>query len=150
MDSSRFDTVARLFGNGLTRRQALRGVVSGVVTTAAGGALLASEDAEAKRHKRRRKRKKARKENQNQSEGLPPGSRCESSNQCWHDYICEVPVNGSNSDTYCCGAQGAGCGAKNEDGDDTAPYCCVGYECVYHPNSGAWTCEASPYVDPTR
>jgi hypothetical protein len=132
MDSSRFDTVARLFGNGLTRRQALRGVVSGVVTTAAGGALLASEDAEAKRHK------------------LPPGSRCESSNQCWHDYICEVPVNGSNSDTYCCGAQGAGCGAKNEDGDDTAPYCCVGYECVYHPNSGAWTCEASPYVDPTR
>ena len=150
MDSSKFDTAVRLFGNGLTRRQALRGVVAGVVTTAAGGALLAGEDAEAKRHKRRRKRKKARKENQDQSEGLPPGSRCETSNQCTPSYICEVPVNGSNSDTYCCGAYGAGCGAKNEDGDDTAPYCCVGYECVYHPNNGSWTCEVAPYVDPTR
>jgi hypothetical protein len=57
-----------------------------------------------------------------------------------------VPVNGSNSDRYCSGGQGAGCGAKNEDGDDTAPFCAVGFACVYATNNGssAWTCQAVP------
>jgi hypothetical protein len=45
-------------------------------------------------------------------------------------YICEVPVNGSNSDTYCSGGPGAICGAPNGDGDDTAPYCAVGHRCI--------------------
>jgi hypothetical protein len=126
----------------MTRRQALRGIVAGAVTAAAGGALLAGEDVEAKRSRKNKKGKNRKGRQNTGGQNLPPGARCQNSEQCTPSYICEVPVNGSNSDTYCCGAQGAGCGAKNEDGDDTAPYCCVGHACVYHPNNGSWTCEA--------
>ena len=142
MDTTKFDTVARLFGSGMTRREALRGLVAGAAAVTAGGVLLQAEDVSAKR--RRRKKNKKKNQNTGQSQGLPPGTRCQNSNQCTSDYICEVPVNGSNSDTYCCGAQGAGCGAKDENDDDTAPYCCVGHECVYSSGNGSWTCQAVP------
>ncbi len=146
MDTTKFDAVARLFGNGMTRRQALHGLFAGAAGVAASGAMFHAEDASARKRRKKRKRKNETDQNQNtdNGQGLPPGSRCQTSSQCTQSYICEVPVNGSNSDTYCCGAQGAGCGAKNEDGDDTAPYCCVGHACVYHPDNGSWTCEAVP------
>jgi hypothetical protein len=127
----------------MTRRSALRGLVAAASVTIAGGALLQVDDASAKRRKR-----KIRKGQQTQQGGqnLPPGSRCESTSQCTPGYICEVPVNGSSSDRYCSGGPGAGCGAKNEDGDDTAPYCAVGHSCVYSSSNGAgvWTCQAVP------
>jgi len=145
MDTTTFDGLTRNLGNTLNRRSALRGLVAGAAALVAGGAILQADDASARR---RRKKSKKTKKNQNQNTGgaqtLPIGAFCESSAQCPSSYICEVPVNAGNSDRTCCGAQGAGCGAKNEDGDDTAPYCCVGHACVYAPGNGSWTCQAVP------
>lgn len=141
MDTTKFDTVARLFGSGMSRREALRGLVAGAAALTAGGVLLQVEDASAKR-RRRRKNKKSNKKNENKP--LRPGQRCKSSSQCSAKHICEVPHNGSNSDTYCCGATGASCGAPTEDGDATAPYCCVGYECHYNTGSSTGVCQLVP------
>ena len=59
--------------------------------------------------------------------------------------ICEVPVNGSNSDTSCCGATGATCGAPDpENGDATAPYCRVGYSCNYNTGNSTGVCQQAP------
>src|SRR3954451_5362902 len=137
MDSTTFDGIARTLSNTSPRRSALRGLFAAAAATVAGGALLRADDASAKR-----RRKKTRAGGQTQT--LPIGARCQSSSQCPESYICEVAVNASNSDRTCCGAQGAGCGAKNEDGDDTAPFCCVGFACVFHNGNGSWTCEAVP------
>lgn len=41
-----------------------------------------------------------------------------------------MAVNAGNSDKTCCGGYGAYSGAPTEDGDDTAPFCAVGYACV--------------------
>ncbi len=161
MDTTRFDSVARLFGSGMTRREALRGLVAGAAALTAGGALLQTEDAAAKR---RRKKGKKGKKGSTQAPGdqpqtgqpesgqpqtgqplLAPGTRCESTTQCTAGYICEVPVNGSNSDRYCSGGPGAICGAPNGDGDDTAPFCAVGHRCVFNLNAGNnYTCQAVP------
>ena len=146
MDTTKFDSVARLFGSGMSRRQALRGLIAGAAALTAGGALLQAEEASAKK-RRRRKAKKS--QTQTPSGGqqplLAPGSRCETSAQCTSLYICEVPVNGSNSDRYCSGGPGAICGAPNDDGDDTAPFCAVGHRCVFNFNAGNnYTCQAVP------
>jgi hypothetical protein len=59
MDTDKFDTVARFFGSGMTRRKALRGLVAGAAPLIGGGLLLAAEDAAAKRrHKKKHKKKK--------------------------------------------------------------------------------------------
>ena len=49
MDTTTFDTVARLFGSGMTRRDALRGLVARAAIVAAGGALLTSEETAARK-----------------------------------------------------------------------------------------------------
>jgi hypothetical protein len=123
MDNTKFDTVARLFGSGMTRREALRGLFAGAAVATAGGALLRSEDASAKR------RKKGKKGRTQTGSFLPSGALCQSDSQCnfQQDHqICEVPQNASNSDHRCCGAQGAVCGGVNEDGDFIGPLCCIG------------------------
>ena len=56
MDTFKFDSVARLFGNGMTRRQALRGLVAGAAAVTTGGTLLAPEETAARRRRRRRDR----------------------------------------------------------------------------------------------
>ena len=138
MDSTRFDSVARLFSSGMTRREALRGLIAGAAAVTAGGVLLQAEDASAKKRRRKKSRK-------GQTATLAPGSRCQTSSQCTAGYICEVPVNGSNSDRYCSGGPGAICGAPNGDGDDTAPFCAVGHRCVFNFNAGNnYTCQAVP------
>jgi hypothetical protein len=134
MDTTTFDTLTRAITTSSTRRSALRGLVAGAAAVAAGGVLLGSDDASAKRRKRRKGKGKGK--------GLKPGQRCKNDNQCTKGYICEVPVNGSNSDRYCSGGQGATCGAPNEDGDDTFPYCAVGFRCT--PNGNRYTCQAVP------
>ena len=53
MDTFKFDSVARLFGSGMTRRDALRGLVAGAAAVTAGGALAHVEDASARRRRRR-------------------------------------------------------------------------------------------------
>lgn len=143
MDTTTFDTIARTVSTSMTRRSALRGLVAGAAAAAVGtGILLGSEDTSA----RRKKGKKGKKGSSSQK--LQPGQRCQSDTQCTNGYICEVPVNGSNSDEYCSGAQGAVCGAPNDDGDDTFPFCAVGHRCVLtaggfsRPDS--YTCQAVP------
>jgi hypothetical protein len=146
MDTTTFDSLTRHLSGRTTRRSAVRGLFAGAAAAVvAGGALLRAEDASAKR--RRKKKGKKGKKSGTQTPGggqplLPPGSRCESSAQCTSTYICEVPVNGSNSDRYCSGGQGAICGAPNGDGDDTAPFCAVGFDCVF--TAGGYTCQAVP------
>ena len=134
MDTTTFDTLARTVSSTTTRRSALRGLVAGAATLVAGGLLVQGEDASARRRKKGKKSKGSRK--------LQPGERCQNDTQCTSGYICEVPVNGSNSDEYCSGGQGAVCGAPNEDGDDTFPFCAVGFACT--PSGNRYTCQAVP------
>ena len=107
MDTTRFDTIARHFGSGMTRREALRGLAASVAAVTAGGVLMQAEDAAAKRRRRKNKHH---------------------NRKASHDY---------------CGRHGDGCGAYDTDtGAFTAPYCCHGYQCVYDPGNGSWTCQA--------
>jgi hypothetical protein len=130
-------------GASMTRRSALRGLFAAGVASVAGGSLLLNEDASAKRRKKGRKGGRATEpKTGNGSPLLSPGSRCQSSSQCTATYICAVPVNGSNSDLYCSGGQGAICGAPNGDGDDTFPFCAVGFRCT--PTGNTYTCQAVP------
>ncbi len=137
MDATNFDSIARAAGRSLTRRDALRGLMAGAMATVAGGALLRSEDASAKRRKKGKKGKGGSGSgngtgggNQDGTGGgtLPSGALCQSDTQCnaQQNQICEVPQNASNSDHRCCGAQGAVCGGVNEDGDFIGPLCCIG------------------------
>src|SRR5262245_22581734 len=112
MDSLNFDAMTKNLSERVSRRVAVRGMVAGALAAVVGVGML-HEETDARR--RRRKTKKG----GNQGSKLQPGQRCQSSAQCVSGYICEVPVNGSNSDRYCSGGQGAICGAPNGDGDDT-------------------------------
>jgi hypothetical protein len=142
MDSQTLDTLARTVSTSLTRRSALRGLFAGAVATVAGGTLLLGDDAAAKRRKKGKKGKGSTGTPQGGGQGLPPGTRCQTSAQCTTSYICAVPVNGSNSDLYCSGGQGAICGAPNDDGDDTFPFCAVGHRCT--PTGNTYTCQFVP------
>jgi hypothetical protein len=134
METITFDGIAKTLGSNLTRRSALRGLVAGAMAPVAGGALLQADDAAAKRRRRKHKR------GNTQSKGRKPGSFCDRDSQCQTEkgYICAVAVNAGNSDETCSGGPGAFCGPKNDDLDDTAPFCAVGHECV---NS---VCQAVP------
>jgi hypothetical protein len=155
MDSTSFLTLVQHLTSGLSRRGALRGLLTGAFAAVGSGAAL-NLKAEAKQRRGRRKNKKKR--------ILPPGARCHSGDtvarNCWRKqkrglkigcpprgkcapgYICEVPVNGSNANTYCSGGPGATCGAPNADGDDTAPFCAIGHQCVLSGSN--YTCQALP------
>ena len=138
MDTTTFDTIARTVSSSMTRRSALRGLFAGAAAAAVGtGLLLGAEDTSA----RRKKGKKGKKGGQGGSK-LQPGQRCQSDSQCTKGYICEVPVNGSNSDEYCSGGQDAVCGAPNDDGDDTFPFCAVGFSCT--ASGPRYICQANP------
>jgi hypothetical protein len=124
----------------MTRRSALRGLFAGATAAAvATGTLLGSEDTAARR------KGKGKKKGGKGTSKLQPGQRCQSDTQCTSGYICEVPVNGSSSDEYCSGGQGATCGAPNEDGDDTFPFCAVGFRCTASGNRSI--CQAVPDED---
>jgi hypothetical protein len=134
METTTFDGIARSLSSSITRRSALRGLFAGALAVVAGSAAL---DVEGKR-RRRRKNKKGNKPSA--AKRRQPGAFCDSSAQCQTDkgYICEVAVNAGNSDKTCSGGPGAVCGPKNDDLDDTAPFCAVGHECV----NGV--CQATP------
>ena len=123
METTTLDGIARTLSSTSTRRSAVRGLFAGALAAVAGGALLQADDASAKR-----RRKKNKKNNQ----GRKPGEFCDSTSQCQTSkgYICAVAVNAGNSDKTCSGGQGAVCGPKNDDLDDTAPFCAVGHACV--------------------
>ena len=79
MDTFKFDSVARLFGSGMTRREALRGLVAGAAAVTAGGALLADEASAASKSKRRNRKKKR---PTNENEPTPPVNVCAGKNWC--------------------------------------------------------------------
>ncbi len=121
MDSQRFDEITSTLGQTPTRRGALR-LLGVAALSATGLTLLVAGDGEA-----RRRRKKRRKGKQNNQRCLKSGERCNTDGQCCGGgLICDVPTNASNSDTACCGGQGATCGGVNADGDFLAPFCCIG------------------------
>jgi hypothetical protein len=144
LDSHTLDSLARTVSTSMTRRSALRGLFAAGIATVAGGSLLLSDDAAAKR-RGGKKGKKGKVQPPTTTQGLPPGSRCQTSAQCTATYICAVPVNGSNSDLYCSGGPGAICGAPNEDGDDTFPFCAVNHRCT--PTGNGYTCQFVPDED---
>ena len=140
MDTTTFDIIARTVSSSMTRRSALRGLFAGAAAAAVGtGLLLSAEDTSARRKKGKKGKKGGTGGN---SQKLQPGQRCQTDNQCVSGYICEVPVNGSNSDEYCSGAQGSTCGAPNDDGDDTFPFCAVGFSCT--ASGPRYICLANP------
>ncbi len=145
MDSQTLDTLARTVSTSMTRRSALRGLFAASLASVAGGSLLLSEEASAKRRKKGKKGGKGGGTQTPTGQGQAPGTRCQTSSQCQSTYICAVPVNGSNSDLYCSGGQGAICGAPNEDGDDTFPFCAVGHRCT--PTGNTYTCQFVPDED---
>lgn len=116
MDGSMFDAVARRLGDGLSRRQALRGLAAGAVASLlTGGAVAEAAEGEAKRCKPKRN-----------------GSPCKKSSECCPKKtknFCAVDRNAGNSDKTCCGKEGAKCGGGNEDGDDRKPTCCADFVC---------------------
>ena len=137
MDTAKFDGIARLLGNGLTRREAVRGLVATGVAVTAGASAL--DLVEAKRRKRRKNKK-----GKGRGKVLAAGEFCQTDAQCGPEKthrICDVALNASNSDETCCGATGATCGAPNGDGDDTYPYCCYGYYCYYVPGEETGHCQ---------
>jgi hypothetical protein len=115
MDSTTFDAMVRRLGSGLSRRQALRGLVAGGAAAAAGAIGLETGSAAKKKNRCKR-----------------AGAPCTKTKQCCPretKRLCRVQRNAGNSDTTCCGGAGAKCGGKNSIGDDRRPFCCVGFEC---------------------
>lgn len=131
MDTITFDTISRAVATTKTRRSAMRGLIAGAATLVTGSVLLGAEDASAKRRKRRKGKGKGKQ--------LQPGQRCQNDNQCTNGYICAVASDAGNSDTTCSGGQGAVCGAPTADGDNTAPFCAVGFACT--PSGTGYTCQ---------
>lgn len=142
MDTTTFDTIVRAATTTSSRRTALRGLAAGAAALVAGRFLLDADDASARRRKGKGKKNKGGSGGGGGTTKLQPGERCQTDSQCVTGYICEVPVNGSNSDEYCSGAQGAICGAPNGDGDDTFPFCAVGFSCT--ATGTRYTCQAVP------
>jgi hypothetical protein len=118
MHSQRFDAITSTVGQTPTRRGLVR-LLGLAALSASGLGLLVADDSRARRRKKRGGKGNTR--------CLKSGDLCETDGQCCGDnQICEVPTNASNSDTRCCGAQGATCGGVNEDGDAQPPFCCIG------------------------
>jgi hypothetical protein len=131
MDARELSDAIRHFASGLTRRDALRGLLTGAGAIAA-TSLSPPEPARARR-KKRCKPKQA-------------GAFCETHKECCPQTTrrkCKVADNASNSDTTCCGVQGAACGGVNGDLDTISPHCCAGYRCSTAdvPNGGPGLCE---------
>jgi hypothetical protein len=84
MDTFTFDSVARLFGSGMTRRDARRGLMAGAVAVSAGGAILAVEETAAAKNKRRKSRNKNKKNNRPapQPDPAPEVNVCAGKNWC--------------------------------------------------------------------
>lgn len=121
MDSQRFDSIASTFANVETRRSAFR-LIGAAAVGALGLSVLGADEGDA-----RRRRGKKGKKGKGNKRCLKSGDLCESDKQCCgNNQICDVPFNASNSDTRCCGAQGAVCGGVNSDGDAQPPFCCIG------------------------
>lgn len=124
MEDHSFDALAKEMADGaISRGRALKYFGAAILGSALGGSMLGMPLAEAKKKKKKKKKKKCK----------PAGAFCQNSAQCCPSKtrrICDVAVNAGNSDKTCCGANGATCGPKDTNGDDTAPFCCVNFTCT--------------------
>ena len=82
MDTIKFDAVTRIFGGGMTRRDALRGLVAGATAVTAGGAFLASEAAAASKSKRKNRKKNKKEKASSDTAPTPPANVCAGKNWC--------------------------------------------------------------------
>ena len=83
MDTTRFDAVARILGSGMTRRDALRGLVAGAAAVTAGSAFLVVDETAAGKSKRRKsKNKNKKKQPTAQSDPAPAVNVCAGKNWC--------------------------------------------------------------------
>ena len=83
MDTTRFDAVARIFGSGMTRRDAVRRLVAGAAAVTAGSSFLAVEETAAGKSKRRKPKNKNRKNQPTaQSDPAPAVNICAGKNWC--------------------------------------------------------------------
>ncbi len=109
MDGLKFDAVARRLASGLTRRQAVQGLVAGAVATVTGGAL---EPALAKKR------------------CLKAGKQCNKRSECCTGKtgrICKQP-NPPSGSKVCCSPRGEKCGGENANGP-VQPQCCQDVKC---------------------
>jgi hypothetical protein len=110
MDTVTFDRISRLVGSGISRRQALRGLVAGVAALTAGGAVASVEAASPQIGPRRRRKQRRQKRRQNwcgrQGDGcgaLDGDTGEYSAPYCCHGYEC-VYATSNGSSTWTCQA----------------------------------------------
>ncbi|MBW3633054.1 MAG: hypothetical protein KY456_08490 [Chloroflexi bacterium] len=72
MESRTFDDLTRNLGSTLTRRSALRGLGASAAALVAGGVLLQTEDASAKKRRKSKNKNRNRKKNNNNNVTPPP------------------------------------------------------------------------------
>jgi hypothetical protein len=108
MDTVKFDAVARLFGSGMTRREALRGLVAGAAAITAGGAARPAQAASPKLG--RRKHRKHRKHRTHQDWCGRHGDGCGALDvdtgeftppYCCHGYECVYGTSNGSSSWTC-------------------------------------------------
>jgi hypothetical protein len=128
MDTQRFDHIATTLAEGHSRRGVLQ-IIGATAFSISGIGMLAVDDGEARRKKRKHKKRKNKGKGRKNDRCFKAGDSCSFDDQCCPkttNRICDVPHGASNSDTECCGGQGAVCGGVNDDGDAIGPFCCVG------------------------
>ncbi|MFN8678741.1 MAG: hypothetical protein U0Z70_20350 [Thermomicrobiales bacterium] len=136
MDGSTFDKLSQLVSRAGTRRSALSTLAAAGL---GGAALLAASDAEGKGKGKKKRKRKCKNVGR---------KACTSDKQCCPGktkFLCRVPNDGSNSDTFCCGGTGAKCSRNNEGdiGDEIPPTCCTDFTCDAAPGSTG-TCQPNP------
>jgi hypothetical protein len=107
MDATKFDALARRLVSGVTRREALRGLVAGAAVAAGGSTLKASA-----------------------ARCLRAGEQCNSNKQCCPKEtgrICKQPNPPSGSEV-CCSPKGEPCGGEGPNGPKK-PQCCFPLKC---------------------
>jgi len=99
MDTTKFDAVARIFGSGMTRRDAIRGLVAGAAAVTAGSAFLTVEETAAGKSKRPKSKNKKKRETAEtsqtpQPDQTPPVNVCAGKNWCVDRTQTCGPANG--------------------------------------------------------
>lgn len=112
MDATKFDAVARRLASGLSRRDAVRGLVASAAAAVAG--VTGLEAASAGKRKR----------------CLRAGAQCNRNGECCPKKtgrICKQPNPPSGSEV-CCSPKGEPCGGENSNGP-VKPQCCYPLKC---------------------
>jgi hypothetical protein len=118
MDGLTFDTLVRKVTTAASRRSVLK---SALVPAFAGLGVASRAGVDEADAKKKRKKKKCKPK--------ASGAPCSKDKQCCTKKtkrICDVPTGAGNSDTVCCGGNGAKCGGVDDEGNALEPFCCIG------------------------